>query len=258
MRSSHAHRLRNAFSSALYREPSPGKCLSILPPVDRIIFFLEAITPRGCSSAWNPGIELTQRGWAYLSDPKGHGWPVYSLETLLFWPHKAKHLQVARPGVPVGHAQAPPQEIPPHSDSAHTCPGVFPGPPPTCLSPSKPRPRSAICCPESAPRLSPGCAASCSDTVRACCLPEATLQPAFLLGHNPKVLCRVASLWPRSQELSYPSSSRHSTQPLTPHPSDLVKTCSMQLLQHLLEFCCGQEELFNQATHSLGLPAVFL
>lgn len=121
----------------LYREPSSG-CLSIPPPVDRIIFSLEATTPRGRSSAWNPGIELTRCGWAYLSDPKGYSWPVYSLKTLLFfWPHKAKHLQVARPGAPVGQAQATPLEFPPHSDSAHTCPGVFPGPPPTCLSPEK-------------------------------------------------------------------------------------------------------------------------
>lgn len=99
--------------------------------------FLESprTTPRGCSSVWNPGIELTRRSWAYLSDPKGHGWSVYSLETLVFfWPHKAKHLQVARPGAPVDQDQAPPLEFPPHSDSAHTCPGVFPRPPPTSHS----------------------------------------------------------------------------------------------------------------------------
>lgn len=202
-----------------------------------------------------PRIELTRRGWAYLSDPKGHGCPVYSPETLLFfWPHKAKHLQVARPGAPVGQAQAPPLEFPPHSDSTHTYPGVFPGPPATRLN-RKPRPRSAICCPESAPRLNPGCAASCSDTMRACCLLEATLQPAFPLGHSPKVLCRVSSLrllsqfQPTSHAASYPSPFR---------PGQDMQACSMQLLQHLLEFRCGQQEPFNQITHSLGLPAVFL
>lgn len=178
--------------------------------------FLESprTTPRGCSSVWNPGIELTRRSWAYLSDPKGHGWSVYSLETLVFfWPHKAKHLQVARPGAPVDQDQAPPLEFPPPLRLRPHLPRCFPQATPDFSQPRKSRD------PAVPPAVQSQLRASTRAALRlavAPCVLAASQRPLYNL-HSPWVTA------PRYFAKSPHSGPDHRSS-LTPLPADIPRS----------------------------------